>query len=65
VTYKPDDVLRWVAAPNRTDQVQHTSDVDGRVRRVTFILGKAARDNFLKAMRAQVKLQAAASVTRV
>jgi hypothetical protein len=51
LSFKLDDVLHWTASPNRSDAVQHKSDVDGRVRQVIFILGQVARDNFLRAMK--------------
>jgi hypothetical protein len=56
---KPDDILKWIASSGCSDTVQNTSDIDGRVRRVTFCLGKTSRDNFLRAMKRQLKLQAA------
>jgi hypothetical protein len=59
---KPDGILRWKASPTRADQVQHTSE-EGRIRFVTFILGRVARDNFLRAMKRQIRLQANARAT--
>jgi hypothetical protein len=41
-------ILRWIASPIKHDVAVSTSDVDGRVREVHFILGKAARDSFLE-----------------
>jgi len=56
--YNKSDVLRWAASPNRQNEVQHTSDIDGRIRRVLFPLGGAACSSFLQAMELQLKLQA-------
>jgi hypothetical protein len=41
-------LLLWIASPIKHDVAFSTSDVDGRVREVRFLLGRVARDNFLE-----------------
>jgi hypothetical protein len=62
--YEPNAILRWTATKGRNDTVQNTSDIDGRVRFVQFILGEESRDTFLKKMRVQLKLQRTATPPR-
>lgn len=57
MSYYEPTILRWTATKGRNDAVQNTSDIDGRVRFVTFILGQHSRDSFLRKMRVQLKTQ--------